>query len=154
MSTTEVTRRENLIMYAFWLGPVGPTDKENQVKMYKTYCFRYITSLKRQRFGYGSVSNSRIRIRIKWLNEKDYWDPYQKGLDPQHWLRKIYYYYPPHVGMPGGSSVTAATTSPSRRRCTSARGRGWRPVSRPRRPGGRCHTSSPRRCRTSARPSL
>jgi hypothetical protein len=32
--------------YAFWLGPVGPTDKENQVKMYKKYCFRYITFLK------------------------------------------------------------------------------------------------------------
>ncbi len=31
----------------FWLGPVGPTDKENQVQMYKKYCFRYIISLKR-----------------------------------------------------------------------------------------------------------
>jgi hypothetical protein len=29
------------------LGLVVPTDKENQVKMYKNYCFRYITSLKR-----------------------------------------------------------------------------------------------------------
>jgi hypothetical protein len=35
--------------YAFCLGPVGPTDKENQVNMYKIKnCFRYIagTSLK------------------------------------------------------------------------------------------------------------
>jgi hypothetical protein len=24
--------------YAFWLGPVGPSDKENQVKMNKKYC--------------------------------------------------------------------------------------------------------------------
>jgi hypothetical protein len=22
--------------------PVGPTDKENEVKMYKKYCFKYI----------------------------------------------------------------------------------------------------------------
>ncbi len=41
-------------MYAFCLGPVGPTDKENQVKMYKKDCFRYITSLKWK--GFGSVS--------------------------------------------------------------------------------------------------
>ncbi len=34
-------------MYAFWLGPAEPTDKENQVNMYKKYCFRYITCLKR-----------------------------------------------------------------------------------------------------------
>jgi hypothetical protein len=49
------------------LGLVGPTDKENQVKMYKKYCFRYIISLKWQ--GSGSVSNSRIRICIK-LNSR------------------------------------------------------------------------------------
>jgi hypothetical protein len=30
---------ENLTKYAFWLGPVGPTDKENQVKMYKKVLF-------------------------------------------------------------------------------------------------------------------
>ncbi len=28
---------ENLTKNAFWLGPVGPTDKENQVKMYEKY---------------------------------------------------------------------------------------------------------------------
>jgi hypothetical protein len=43
MSRTKLTGRENLTKYAFWLGPGGPTDKENQVKMYKKYCFRYIT---------------------------------------------------------------------------------------------------------------
>jgi hypothetical protein len=31
----EITGRENLAKFAFWLDPVGPTDKENQVKMYK-----------------------------------------------------------------------------------------------------------------------
>ncbi len=46
MSTTKLTGRENLTKYAFWLGPVGPTDKENKVNMYKKDCFRYITSLK------------------------------------------------------------------------------------------------------------
>ncbi len=40
-------RKENLTKYASWLGPGGPTDKENQGKMYKNYCFRYITFLKR-----------------------------------------------------------------------------------------------------------
>jgi hypothetical protein len=35
MSTTKLTGRENFTKYAFWLGPVGPTDKENQGKMYK-----------------------------------------------------------------------------------------------------------------------
>jgi hypothetical protein len=39
MSTTKLTGRENLTKYAFWLGPVGPTDKENQVRMCKKYCF-------------------------------------------------------------------------------------------------------------------
>jgi hypothetical protein len=43
MSTTKLTGIENLTMYAFWMGPVGHADKENQVKMYKKYCFRYGT---------------------------------------------------------------------------------------------------------------
>jgi hypothetical protein len=43
----KITGKENLTKYVFWLGPGGPTDKENQVKMYKNYCFRYITFLKR-----------------------------------------------------------------------------------------------------------
>ncbi len=47
MSTTKLTGRENLTKCAFWLGPGGPTDRENQIKMYKKYCFMYITSLKR-----------------------------------------------------------------------------------------------------------
>jgi hypothetical protein len=46
MSTTKLTGRENLTKYAFWLGLVRPTDKENQVKMYKKYFFGYIISLK------------------------------------------------------------------------------------------------------------
>jgi hypothetical protein len=37
VSTTNLTGRENLTKYAFWLGPVGPVDKENQVEMYKKY---------------------------------------------------------------------------------------------------------------------
>jgi hypothetical protein len=46
----------------FWLGPVGPTDNENQVKM---YCLRYISSLEWLGSGSGSVSNSRIHIKFK-----------------------------------------------------------------------------------------
>jgi hypothetical protein len=45
MSTTILTGRKNLTKFAFWLGAVEPTDKENQVKV----------SMTRQ--GSGSVSN-------------------------------------------------------------------------------------------------
>jgi hypothetical protein len=61
--TKKLTGRENLTKNTFCVGPVGPTDKENQVKMCEKYRLRNIISLKRQRSG--SVSNSRIRIRIK-----------------------------------------------------------------------------------------
>jgi hypothetical protein len=33
----KLTGTENLTKYTFCLGPVGPTDKENWVKMYKKY---------------------------------------------------------------------------------------------------------------------
>jgi hypothetical protein len=74
------------------VGPVGPTDKENQAKLCKKYCYRYITYL---------FETVRIRIRIKWSDpdpyqiekqdpypdtyqsEKQDPDPYQKGLDLQ-----------------------------------------------------------------------
>ncbi len=51
----KINWKGKLTKNTFWLGPVGPTDKENQVNLYKKYRFRYITSLKRQ--GSGSVSN-------------------------------------------------------------------------------------------------
>jgi hypothetical protein len=45
MGTTKPTERENIkYRYAFWMGPGGPTDKENQVKMYKKYRFWHISS--------------------------------------------------------------------------------------------------------------
>ncbi len=44
---TELTGRENLTKNTFCVGPVGPTDKENQLKVFKSTFFRYITSLKR-----------------------------------------------------------------------------------------------------------
>jgi hypothetical protein len=53
--TTKLTGRKNLTKNTFCVGPVGPTDKENRAKIYKKYCFRYITSLKRQESG--SMSN-------------------------------------------------------------------------------------------------
>jgi hypothetical protein len=43
MNTTTLTGREYFTKHAFWLGPGGPIDKENQAKMYKKYCYRYIT---------------------------------------------------------------------------------------------------------------
>jgi hypothetical protein len=86
MSTTKLTGRENLAKYryAFWLGPVGPTDKENQVKLFKKYCFRYIILFE--------MAGIRIWIRIKQSDPNPYQiekqdpDPY-KGLDPQHCLK-------------------------------------------------------------------
>jgi hypothetical protein len=36
MSTTKLTERENLTKYAFWLGPVGPTDKEIKLRCIKS----------------------------------------------------------------------------------------------------------------------
>ncbi len=42
----KLTGRENWTKNTFCVGPVGPNDKENEVKMYKKYCFKYITSLK------------------------------------------------------------------------------------------------------------
>jgi hypothetical protein len=62
MSTTTLTGRGNLTKYAFWLGAVGLTEKENQVKMYKKYCFRFIASLKKYCFRY-ITSLKRIRIK-------------------------------------------------------------------------------------------
>ncbi len=66
MSTTKkLTRRGNLTKYASWWGPVGHTDKENQVKMYKMYCFRYSTL---------SLRNG--KDPDPYLNEKQDPDPY------------------------------------------------------------------------------
>jgi hypothetical protein len=44
MNTTKSTGRENLTKYAFWLGPVEPMDKENQVKMYKKILSNWVIS--------------------------------------------------------------------------------------------------------------
>jgi hypothetical protein len=64
MSTSKLTGRENLTKYTFWLGPVGPTDKENEVKMYKKYYFIDITSLETVRALIHIKLKSRIQIRI------------------------------------------------------------------------------------------
>jgi hypothetical protein len=52
-------------MYACCLDPGRPTYKENQVKMYKKYRFKYITSMKQKGSGSGSKWTCQIRIRIK-----------------------------------------------------------------------------------------
>jgi hypothetical protein len=36
----KINWKGKLSKYAFWLGP-GPTDQENQVKMYKKYRYRF-----------------------------------------------------------------------------------------------------------------
>jgi hypothetical protein len=76
------------------VGPVGPTDKENQVKVLKSTVL-----------GIGTVhylcETARIRTRIKRPDPDPYQvvkqdpdpcqiekpDPDQKGLDPQHWTK-------------------------------------------------------------------
>jgi hypothetical protein len=105
MSKTKLTGRENLTKCAFCLGPVGPTDKGNQVKMYKKYFFLGSHPLWKSKdpdpyqtvVVSRSVSNSRIKIRIKQSDQDPYriekqdpdpyqsekQDPDQKGLDPQ-----------------------------------------------------------------------
>jgi hypothetical protein len=39
MSTGKLRRMENITMYACYLALSGPTDKENQVRIYKKYRF-------------------------------------------------------------------------------------------------------------------
>jgi hypothetical protein len=66
------------------LGPVGPIDKENKVKMYK----KYGTVL-----GILTLWNGKdpdpYQIEKQdpdpYQSDKQDPDPYQKGLDPQHW---------------------------------------------------------------------
>jgi hypothetical protein len=65
MSTTKLTGRENVTKNTFCVGPVGPSDKENQVKMYKKYRVPFLVHYLFETVGSGSVSNSRIRIRVK-----------------------------------------------------------------------------------------
>ncbi len=82
---TKLIGRENSTENTFCVGPVGPTEKENQVKMYKKYCSRY----------HYLFETARIRIRIKqsdpdpFQSEKQDPDPYKKGLDPQHCLELL-----------------------------------------------------------------
>ncbi len=62
--------RENLTKYAFWLGPVGPTDKENLVKRTKsTVLGNYLFETVRIRIRIKLTSRIWIRIRIKrvWI---------------------------------------------------------------------------------------
>ncbi len=82
MSTTKFNGRENLTKYAFWLGPLRPTDKENQVTMYKEYCVRCIPTLLLR----NGKDPNRYQIKKedpdRYQREKQ--DPDQKGLDQQH----------------------------------------------------------------------
>jgi hypothetical protein len=82
MSTTTLTGRKNLTKFSFWLGPVGPTEKENQTKMYKKYLLFKVQYL---------FETARIRIRIKQSDpdqiENQDPDPFQseqQDPDPHH----------------------------------------------------------------------
>ncbi len=84
---------ENFTTHTLRVGPVGPTNKENQVKMYKKYHLRYL---------YNLFETVRLRIHIKQLDpyqiekqdpnpyqsKRQDPDPYQKGLDSPHWSNK------------------------------------------------------------------
>jgi hypothetical protein len=56
------------------------SDNENQVKMYKKYCFGYITSLKQSDLYQSEKQDPDLN-----QSEKQDPDPYQNGLDPQLW---------------------------------------------------------------------
>ncbi len=88
MSITKLTGGENVTKYAYWLGPVGPTDKKNQAEMQKVlFQVHYLFE----------TTRVWIRIRVKqpdldpykiekqdpdpYQCEKQNPDPYQKGLD-------------------------------------------------------------------------
>jgi hypothetical protein len=59
MSTIKLTGRENLTKNTtFCVGPVGPTDKENQVKIYKKYRFRQCCGSASKKCGCGSGKKS------------------------------------------------------------------------------------------------
>ncbi len=64
-SKTKLSGRENLTKYAFFLGPVGPTDKENQVKMIKSTVLGTTVRIRTNQL------KSRIRIHIKrvWIRK-------------------------------------------------------------------------------------
>jgi hypothetical protein len=79
MSTTKLTGRENLTKNTFCVGPVGPSGKENQVKMYKSTIFGTVHYLF-ETVGSESVSNSKDPDPCQIGKQ----DPYQKGLDLQH----------------------------------------------------------------------
>jgi hypothetical protein len=67
MSTTELTGRENLTKNTFCVGPVGHTDKENQVKINKSTVLGTLPLWNGkdpdpyQAVGYGSVSDWKAR---------------------------------------------------------------------------------------------
>ncbi len=64
MSTTKLIGRENLTKSVFWLGPVGPNDKENHVKMHKS---TVLVTLSR---GSGSVSKGSGTTTLLWIRPK------------------------------------------------------------------------------------
>jgi hypothetical protein len=74
MSTKKWTVRENLTTNAAVLGHGGLTDKEYQVKMNKSTVS-----------GTLPLWNSKDPEPDPYQSEKQASDPYQNGLDPQHW---------------------------------------------------------------------
>jgi hypothetical protein len=76
-SITKINWEGKLTKYAFLLGPPGYTDKENQFKMYKKYCFRDPFPMK-QMYPY------QIEIPDPDPYQSEKHDPDQNGLDPQH----------------------------------------------------------------------
>ncbi len=75
------------------MGPFGPTDKENQVKMYKKstvlgtvhYCFQMVRIWIRIKQSDPDTYQIKKQDPDPYQSEKQDPYPYQKGLDPQHW---------------------------------------------------------------------
>jgi hypothetical protein len=72
MSRIKLTWRENLMKYAFWLGPGGHNDKENQVKMYKVlFLVHYLFYTIRIWIRIKLKSSIRIRIKRVWIHNTE-----------------------------------------------------------------------------------
>jgi hypothetical protein len=81
--SNECTLRENLTTFACWLGPGGPTEKENHVSLVH-YLFETIRIHICITNPDPDLNQSEKSDLDLYQSEKQVPDPFQNGLDPQH----------------------------------------------------------------------
>jgi hypothetical protein len=89
MAQKKLKGRDNLTKNSFCVGPVGPTDKKNQVKVYKKYCLGTLPLRNGKDLDpYQSENHDPDPYRNEKYDPDPYQiekkDPDQRGLDPQH----------------------------------------------------------------------